>query len=625
MEHFHFLRPAWFIALIPLLLVLAFYWKRQLKSRSWQEICDPELLPHLLIGHSQRKANWPLWLVLTAILLAVLALAGPTWQKRPVPVLRQQSALIIAYDLSRSMAVADQKPNRAMRARLKIADILRQRREGQTALIAFAGSAHAVTPLTSDSETIQLLLGSLNPDMMPLQGSHPERAFELASQLLKQAGLNEGTLLMLTDEDRPEQYAAAARQLHENGLTLQIIGVGTPEGAPIPLPGGGFFKDRNGNLALPRLNETGLKALAAAGGGAYRPLTVDDSDFTALLSHIKTTTPDNGDDNLHRTGDLWQDAGVWLLWPLVILCAFAFRRGWLLIVPLVVLLPLAMPSQASALDWNGLWHNSEQRAYQDYQQQNYQGAAEGFKDPYWKASSLYQSGDYSAALKELPQAQSADDWYNRGNMLARSGQLKEALETYDKALKQNPTLTDVKENRKIVEDALKQQEQQQQDQKNQGNQQQDQGDNQKNDEDQQAGQQGEQNQQEKNSAQDQQPSTDQQSSQAQKNQEQQEQNARDKQEQQQDAQGNQQQQNDQQNRSAAQPQQQQATPQQEDQQPVSAQSMGDDKQPSPEEQQLQQYLQRIPDDPGGLLRRKFQLEQKYLYNGGEPQEDDQPW
>ncbi len=611
MEHFHFLRPAWFIALIPLLAILASYWKRQLKSRSWQEICDPELLPHLLIGHSQRRANWPLWLVLTAIILAILALAGPTWQKRPVPVLRQQSALIIAYDLSRSMSVADQKPSRAMRARLKIADILRQRREGQTALIAFAGSAHAVTPLTSDTETIQLLLGSLNPDMMPLQGSHPERVFELASSLLKQAGQSEGTLLMLTDEDHPEQYSAAASKLQENGLTLQIIGIGTPEGAPIPLPGGGFFKDKSGNLALPRLNETGLKALAAAGGGSYRRLSVDDSDFTALLGQIKTTTPANADNQLNRTGDLWQDAGVWLLWPLAILCAFAFRRGWLLIVPLVVLLPLAAPSPACALDWTGLWHNSEQQAYRQYQQQNYQDAAEGFKDPRWRASSHYQGGDYGTALKELPQAESADDWYNRGNMLARNGQLQEALDAYDRALKQNPELTDVKENRKIVADALKQQEQQQQNQNGQGNQSQDQGDKQKNDADQQAGEQ----RQQQNSPQDQQQqgkSNARQGDQTQQNQDQQDQNARDKQEQQ--------------DRSAEQAQAQQQDSAQQDEQPqTAAQSNSDDEDLSPEEQQLQRYLQRIPDDPGGLLRRKFQLEQKYRYNGGEPQEDDQPW
>ena len=244
-----------------------------------------------------------------------------------------------------------------------------------------------------------MLLGSLNPEMMPLQGSNPERAFELAEKLLKQAGLNEGTLLMLTDEDRAEQYIAAAGRLKESGLTLQIIGIGTPEGAPIPLPGGGFFKDRNDNLALPRLNEAGLSALAAAGGGNYRRLSIDDSDFTALLGQIKTTTPANDDNKVNRTGDLWQDAGVWLLWPLAILCAFAFRRGWLLSVPLVVLLPLAAPSPASALDWTGLWHNSEQQAYRQYQQQNYLDAAEGFKDPRWKASSHYQGGDYSTALK----------------------------------------------------------------------------------------------------------------------------------------------------------------------------------------------------------------------------------
>ncbi len=288
---------------------------------------------------------------------------------------------------------------------------------------------------------------------------------------------------------------------------------------------------------------------------------------------------------------------------------------------------MAAPSPASALDWNGLWHNSEQQAYRQYQQQNYQDAAEGFKDPRWKASSHYQGGDYDAALKELPQAESADDWYNRGNMLARNGQLQQALDAYDKALEQNPALTDVKENRKIVEEALKQQEQQQQNHQNQENPQQDQSDKQQKNDAQQADQQGDQNQQgqKQNSPQDQQQKDQAQQSQPQQN----TQNGQDPQ-QSQDAQTSQDQpgkgqQADQRDHAAAQAQQQETAAQKTDQQPTGAQSRSDDEQQSPEDQQLQQYLQRIPDDPGGLLKRKFQFEQQYLYNGGEPQEDDQPW
>ena len=193
MSDFHFLRPLWFLALPFLLALLWLFWRQRLHSRSWQEICDPALLPHLLLGRSQRRAPWPLWLLLAGLLLTVTALAGPTWQKQPQPLLRQQSALVILLDLSRSMAAADLKPSRLVRARLKVEDILRQRREGQTALVVFAGDAFAVTPLTDDHRTIEALLASLDPEIMPVQGSEPGRALEEGAELLHRAGLSMGT------------------------------------------------------------------------------------------------------------------------------------------------------------------------------------------------------------------------------------------------------------------------------------------------------------------------------------------------------------------------------------------------------------------------------------------------
>ena len=241
MSTMHFLRPWWFAALPALLALLWALWHRRLRSRSWQGVCDPHLLPHLLLGRSRRRANWPLVLLLAGIFLAVTALAGPTWRQRPQPLFRQQSGLVICFDLSRSMLAGDLKPSRLVRARLKIEDILRQRREGQTALIAFAGDAFAVTPLTDDRHTIEALLATLSPQLMPVQGSEPQRALALGTEMLKRAGLTRGTLLLVTDEDRPDRVAAAAARLHSQGLVLAVLGVGTPEGAPIPLEQGGFF------------------------------------------------------------------------------------------------------------------------------------------------------------------------------------------------------------------------------------------------------------------------------------------------------------------------------------------------------------------------------------------------
>ncbi|MCK4508780.1 MAG: hypothetical protein KAU27_09570, partial [Desulfuromonadales bacterium] len=105
----------------PLALLLFWLWRQQLHSRSWQAVCDPQLLPYLLLGRSQRRRNWPLHLILLALLLTVIALAGPTWERLPQPLFRQHSALVILLDLSASMNSADLKPSRLVRAQLKIA------------------------------------------------------------------------------------------------------------------------------------------------------------------------------------------------------------------------------------------------------------------------------------------------------------------------------------------------------------------------------------------------------------------------------------------------------------------------------------------------------------------------
>jgi Ca-activated chloride channel homolog len=633
MSAFHFLRPAWLLALPPLLGLLWLLWRRRLHSRSWQEICDPALLPHLLLGRSRRRAPWPLWLLCTGLLLAVTALAGPTWQKQPQPLLRQKSALVILFDLSRSMTAGDLQPSRLVRARLKIEDILRQRREGQTALVAFAGDAFAVTPLTDDHRTIEALLPSLDPEIMPVQGSEPGRALELGAKLLQRAGVKEGTLLLVTDEDRPERCAAEARKLRQQGLQLAVLGVGTPDGAPIPLAAGGFFKDRQGNLVLPRLNEEGLRQLARDGGGSYRRLSIDDSDFRALLADLDSHRLDRADRQATRLGDRWQEAGIWLLWPLALLAATAFRRGWLTVLVLLLMLP---PAPARALTWQELWQRPDQQAHGAFEAGRFDAAGSRFEDPRWKASALYRAGKYAEALKAQPKAQSADDWYNRGNALARSGQLAEALKAYDQALKKRPGDADAQANRRLVEQALQQQKQEQQKQKQQQGDKQGkgQGDQQpaadpkadrKNDQGKkQPGRQG------PDSAADQkdaasganpskpgeQPSPPAGPSKAEES------PAR-----KQSAQEQAQKLPDQAQQPAGKDARAKAEtaagkPEQPTQKQAAGAALEEKLPPTAEERELQQWLQRIPDDPGGLLRRKFLYQYRQR---GQQLETDRPW
>lgn len=615
MNAFHFLRPVWFLALPLLFGLIWLLWRRRLRSRSWQAVCDPELLPHLLLGRSRRRAHWPLWLLLSGLLVVVTALAGPTWQKLPQPLFRQQSGLVILLDLSRSMNAGDLKPNRLVRARLKIEDILRQRREGQTALVAFAGDAFVVTPLTDDQDTIGALLNSLDPEMMPVQGSNPGRALELGAELLQRAGLKAGTLLLVTDEDRPQRVEETARKLQKEGLRLSVLGVGTPEGAPIPLPDGGFFKDSGGNLVLPRLDENGLRQLAGAGNGAYRRLSVDDSDFHALLSDLESHRLDRTEEDSTHLGDRWQEAGIWLLWPLALLAAAAFRRGWLVVFALL----LMVPHPAEALGWRDLWQSPDQQAHSAFQAGEYKAAGESFEDPRWKASSLYRANQYAEALKSQPQAENVDDWYNRGNALARNGQLAEALAAYDQALQMKPDDEDTRTNRKLVEEAMKQQEEQQQ--QNSG---QNEGDKQS--------QSDKQDKSDKSDKQDKSDQSDKSDKGEAADQPQAKDDSQDTAKQPADEKQNAQEQdlaNQAANEQAQKPEEKQPSESarqagdEHDQQESQLSAASSDQPPATaEERELQQWLQRIPDDPGGLMRRKFLYQYRQR---GRQLETDRPW
>ncbi|PLX86774.1 MAG: hypothetical protein C0618_08540 [Desulfuromonas sp.] len=609
MSQFHFLRPDWFWCLPPLLILLWLLWRKRLISRNWQGVCDPELLPHLLLGKSTRRAHWPLWLTLIALLTAVIALAGPTWKKRPLPLFSQDSALVICLDLSRSMLAADLTPSRLVRAKLKIRDILSSRTEGLTALIAFAGDAFVITPLTEDTGTIEALLAPLEPDLMPVQGSNPGRALPLATELLQQTGLREATVLLITDEDRPQRAIASARQMQTQGLSLQVLGIGTTDGAPIPQPGGGFYKDSAGQVVLPRLQEQGLSTLAAAGGGRYHRISIDDNDFRSLLSGLESRRLDRAKAIKNRLGDQWQEMGIWLLPPLALLTACAFRRGWLLILLLLLVTP---PRQVCAISWQELWQRSDQRAAEAFAAEQYQSAAQLFNDPRWKASALYRAGHYDQALAAQPEPRTADDWYNRGNALAHNGQLQTALDAYDRALELNPDAEDTRYNRRLVEEAIKQQQEQSQ-----------QGDSSSNDS------QGDKNNGDNgDNAQDSQNS---QNPQGTEDSAQQPQNS---------AQGQQtsaSNSNPQEQRTESQPSEQQEGKQPpentrnqpdhsgEDAPGEDAQSSTEGDQTldaSAEDREIQQWLQSIPDDPGGLLRRKFLYQYRQR---GEQRETDRPW
>lgn len=622
-QEFQWLRPLWLLGIPISVLVIALLWRGQQRRGNWQQIIAPELLPHLLEGKLQKQQTLPLIGLLAAWILTCLALAGPTWEKIPQPIHKTESALVVLLDLSPSMHAEDLKPSRLVRARLKLIDLLKERKEGLTALIAYGGEAHIITPLTDDTQTLISLLPALSPDIMPLQGSNTEMAVELGLQLLNDAGLQRGELLLITDGVEEPAIKTISNTL-TSAHRLSVLGVGTDAGAPIPIRQGGFAK-QDGAIVVAKLDSDNLKSLAQDNGGIFRQLSATDTDLSAL-----TAQPDMLDKRtreLERQFDIWFERGPYLALLLLPFVALAFRRGWAASIAILVFSAGTLTPQTSyAFDWDDLWQRKDQQGQKLLEQDQVQAAAETFKDSQWKASAHYKSGDYDKAAELFSQEDSAKAHYNRGNALAKQQQFDQAIEAYQQALEKDPEHKDAQANKTLVEQLKQQQEQQQQNQQGQGqnqDQNQDQQTQDQQNQDQQNQSQGEQSQQ----GQDQQDQNQQGQDQQSQNQQNQDQQSQDQQQGQQS-----QQQNGQSDQQQEQKQEQQANQSQEDkaeqqqgQQPQDAkpsenehenEQQAQDQQMAAQEtdeqsesdQALEQWLRKVPDDPSGLMKRKLQYQ-----------------
>ncbi len=331
-QAFHFLRPLCLLAL-PLLWGLVFWLaRRRAGSGDWVGVIDPELLTALRLDGantgavSRVTAPWP-WLGLVWS-LAVLALAGPSWQQDTTPAYRAPAAWVVVLDLSPSMEAADQTPNRVTRARYALDDVLGAAHDARVGMVAFSDEAYTVTPLTQDVATIRALLPSLAPDMMPTPGDHLAPALAQAQKLLAASGAKDKRIVILSDGfDDPAASMALAAKLRKQGVEISVIGVGTSGGAPLRDPGGRFARDAQGQPQLARLDAGQLRALAKLGGGDY----VDIADLTSLIGNLQPTTEGRGDVIEAKGVEVthWRDGGAYLLPFILLLAAIFTRRRWL--------------------------------------------------------------------------------------------------------------------------------------------------------------------------------------------------------------------------------------------------------------------------------------------------------
>ena len=607
-NNFHFLRPWWFAGLLPVAAVVAFYSWRKRSAGSWENIINPELLPFLMQGSESKKvlnSTWLLSIVVLAWIICCLSLAGPTWQQLPQPVHKQDAALVVVLDLSPSMLAEDISPNRLVRARYKLIDILTRRTEGVAGLIVYGGDAHTVSPLTEDSNTIVSIVPVLAPSLLPEYGSNVEEALASAVDLAITGGYQQADILLISDGiDRSALSELTPIISQQGDFRLSILGVGTSQGAPIPTGAGGFAKQANGNVVVAKLNVTALQQLATSSGGIYQTLSADDSDVDALLTTMDSIFSDNTRET-DRSFDLWDDQGFWLVLFLLPVVLLSFRKGTLVAV---LLLPFLFNTQpAQAFEWKDLWQTPNQQAAEALSRGDFETAQDLFEDPMWRGSAAYKAGDFEQAATSFLNNDSEQGHYNRGNALAKDGDLQEALDAYDRALSLDPDMQDAIANRALVEQLKDQQ--QDQDQQKEQNQDQDQQDQDQQNQDSQRQDQEQQDQDSQTQDQSQQDQDSQSQDQSKQDKEEQEKSDPEKSEQEKT--------DDQKAQEQAEKDAEEAAAE------AALEEMSDEE--KQEQQDIEKMLRRIPDDPGGLLRAKFRYQSRQQNRQRKPPNKQERW
>lgn len=327
-QHFHFLHPQWLAALPLFWALTAWHIVRQRRNGGWARVIDPDLLPALQLSSSRGASPWG-WL-LAAWTVAILALSGMTWERVESLAYHAPSDWILVMDLSPSMAASDVQPDRATRARYAISDFLNAAKDTRVALIAYAGEAHTVAPLTTDVETVRALLPPLAPAIMPEQGDHLAPALDEAARLIHTAASVRPQVIILTDgiED-PAHALESAQRLRAQGASVNVIGIGTERGAPVPDKDGGFQKGPQGESVISRLPVDQLTRIAAAGGGRYVPASESNQLIQQLEQERSYRARSEEAESTSQHVQSWRNDGIWLL-PLLLLAATPLaRRGWL--------------------------------------------------------------------------------------------------------------------------------------------------------------------------------------------------------------------------------------------------------------------------------------------------------
>jgi len=272
-----------FFALIPFLVVFLVFLGRS-RRKAMERFCDAKFFQKLMPYFSPFRRIFKQALFVATVVFTIIALAEPQWGYHFEEVVRKGVDLMLVVDVSNSMLAQDMKPNRLERAKRKIYDLLKTAQGDRIGLVIFAGRAALLVPLTLDYQAIYQFLETLSPDLIPVQGSDLSGALKLAVKSFKDPKTSKAMMVFTDGEDFKENLESEIKLLRDEKIPLYIMGFGSTEGAPIPLPKGegGFKRDDTGNVVISKLDEKGLASLAVATGGEYVRSVTGDEDINEL-------------------------------------------------------------------------------------------------------------------------------------------------------------------------------------------------------------------------------------------------------------------------------------------------------------------------------------------------------
>ncbi|HTO08911.1 MAG TPA: VWA domain-containing protein [Myxococcota bacterium] len=450
LSDFHFLRPLW-LPLVPAAAALPWLLARRSDPlRRWQGLIDPVLLPHLVVRAGQGARIGPVHVLAVMLGLLGVALAGPTWQRERPPFAQDRAPLVVAIETAASMDAADVSPTRLERVKQKVHDLLDRRAGAPTGLVVWAGSAHVVLPPADDPAVLALFLDALDTRLMPVAGKNPTAALAAAESALGDSAA-EGTVLFFADGADADQVTPFAQRARESASQVLLLGVGTSAGGPMRAPDGGVVTDADGRPLRGDFDRAGLERLARESGAPIASVTVDGGDVAWVerraQRHLEAAQAAHAETR-------WRESGWALVFPIALLAALQFRRGWRVAWSGAVLAALlaGAPGRAAADPLPGLsWLlTADQQGRFYFAPGEYAEAAKHFADSRWKGIALYRAGEFRAALVEFARGDDAESLFEQANCRARLGEYALAVSVYDAALALRPDFPEASQNRALV-------------------------------------------------------------------------------------------------------------------------------------------------------------------------------